>query len=136
MIHVLGLDHFVLTVRSIERTAAFYGRVLGMAVETYGAGRTALRLGSIKINLHEDGSAPALRARAPRPGADDFCLEVEGPLADVAAALAAQSVEVEEGPVARNGARGPMISVYVRDPDGNLVELSVYGDGGAPPGSA
>lgn len=129
MIRPLGIDHFVLTVSSIERAIAFYER-LGLTAKGYGAGRTALHFGGQKINLHAEGSAPDRRARAPTEGAADFCIEVAGPVAAVIADLAAAEIAIEAGPVPRNGARGDMTSIYFRDPDGNLVELSVY-EGGA-----
>lgn len=129
MIRIHGIDHFVLRVTSIEDAAEFYARVLGMDVERYGEGRTALRFGNQKINLHDDDHAPPQTARDPRPGGADFCLVVEGPVEDILGHLGEVGVEVEKGPVTRNGARGKMESVYFRDPDGNLVELSVYGGG-------
>ncbi|MDX1486021.1 MAG: VOC family protein [Alphaproteobacteria bacterium] len=120
------LDHFVLTVTSVEAAARFYARVLGFEIARYGDGRVALRRGDLRINLHDEGHAPARRAADPHPGAADFCYEVAGPMDAVLAHLEAEGVAVEEGPVTRNGARGEMTSVYFRDPDGNLVELSVY----------
>jgi catechol 2,3-dioxygenase-like lactoylglutathione lyase family enzyme len=128
LIRIHGLDHFVLRVTSIEDAAVFYERVLGMEVERYGEGRMALRFGNQKINLHDDGHAPPQTARDPRPGGADFCLVVEGPVDAILTHLGAVGVAVEKGPVTRNGARGPMESIYFRDPDENLVELSVYGE--------
>lgn len=120
------LDHLVLTVASIETAAEFYTRVLGMKVVTFGAGRTALTFGTSKINLHEAGKEFEPKARRPTPGSADLCLIVEDGIADVMAELTAAGVRVEEGPVPRTGATGPITSCYLRDPDGNLIELSNY----------
>lgn len=120
------LDHLVLTVASIEAAAEFYTRVLGMGVVTFGAGRTALTFGTSKINLHEAGKEFEPKARRPTPGSADICLIVEDGIAEVMAELAAAGVGTEEGPVPRTGATGPITSCYLRDPDGNLIELSNY----------
>jgi catechol 2,3-dioxygenase-like lactoylglutathione lyase family enzyme len=120
------IDHFVLTVRDLADTAAFYERVLGMRLVTFGAGRKALAFGRQKINLHEAGREFEPKARAPLPGSGDFCLITERPLEEVARHLAACGVAIEEGPVAKTGATGPLRSLYIRDPDGNLVEISNY----------
>jgi len=125
---ITGLDHIVLTVRSIARTCEFYKQALNAEVITFGAGRTALQLGDNKINLHEAGKEFEPKARTPTPGSGDICLITSAPLADVAQHLRAQGIEIEEGPVARTGARGPILSLYIRDPDGNLVEIASYGD--------
>nr|WP_322940826.1 VOC family protein [Pseudomonas sp. s4] len=120
------LDHLVLTVADIEATVAFYQRVLGMRHEHFGAGRSALLFGQQKFNLHQAGREFEPKARKPTPGAIDLCLITRWPLARVLAHLAEQGVTVEEGPVARTGATGPIESVYFRDPDGNLIEVSRY----------
>jgi catechol 2,3-dioxygenase-like lactoylglutathione lyase family enzyme len=120
------IDHFVLTVRDLAATAAFYERVLGMRLVTFGAGRKALAFGRQKINLHEAGREFEPKARAPLPGSGDFCLVTERPLDEVVHHLAACGVAIEEGPVAKTGATGPLRSLYIRDPDGNLVEISNY----------
>ena len=120
------LDHLVLTVASIEATAEFYTRVLGMEVVTFGPGRTALTFGASKINLHEAGKEFEPKALRPTPGSADICLVVDDDFADVLAELAAAGVPVEEGPVERTGATGPITSCYLRDPDQNLIELSNY----------
>jgi catechol 2,3-dioxygenase-like lactoylglutathione lyase family enzyme len=120
------IDHFVLTVCDIEVTCGFYSRILGMEVEVFGDGRKALRFGEQKINLHEAGNEFEPKAREPTPGSADFCLITEVPLEHVAEHLASCRVEIIEGPVERTGAMGPMESVYFRDPDGNLVEVSSY----------
>ena len=118
------IDHLVLTVASIEATCAFYVRVLGMEVVTSAGGRTALAFGRQKINLHEAGREFEPKAQAPTPGGADFCLIAEGPLDEVVGHLREQGAEIEEGPVERAGATGPIRSVYIRDPDGNLVEVA------------
>ncbi|MBZ9851670.1 VOC family protein [Mesorhizobium sp. CA14] len=123
---IAGIDHFVLTVRSVEATCAFYQRVLGMRRLDEPNRPTALLFGSQKINLHEIGRTFEPKAKAPTPGSGDFCLVAAVPLAEVQASLEAHRVTVEVGPVEPTGARGPMMSVYFRDPDGNLVEVSEY----------
>jgi catechol 2,3-dioxygenase-like lactoylglutathione lyase family enzyme len=122
---VRSLDHLVLTVADIRATVDFYTRLLGMEERTF-SGRTALHHGDQKINLHEAGHEFEPKAARPTPGSGDLCFVVDGPIEDVAAALTAAGVTIEEGPVDRTGARGPMRSVYLRDPDQNLVELAVY----------
>jgi catechol 2,3-dioxygenase-like lactoylglutathione lyase family enzyme len=123
---VSRLDHLVLTVRSIEASVSFYTRVLGMAEETFGGGRKALVFGSSKINLHQVGHEFEPKAAAPTPGSADLCLIVDDVLDSVQAHLAGAGVAIEIGPVKRTGAAGEIISVYVRDPDQNLIELSNY----------
>lgn len=126
MIVVDRLDHLVLTVADIGSTVAFYTRALGMRVETFGAGRTALKFGAQKINLHEAGREFEPKAARPAPGSADLCFVVATPLDEAAAHLAKLGIAIVEGPVARTGATGPIRSIYVRDPDGNLIELSTY----------
>jgi catechol 2,3-dioxygenase-like lactoylglutathione lyase family enzyme len=120
------LDHLVLTVADIDATADFYTRVLGMEAVTFGAGRTALAFGRSKINLHRAGHEFEPRAHRPTPGSADLCLIADGPLEQVIEDLAAHGVPIEEGPVERTGATGPIRSVYFRDPDQNLIEVSTY----------
>ena len=120
------LDHLVLTVASIEATVEFYTRVLGMEVMTFGPGRTALTFGASKINLHEAGKEFEPKALHPTPGSADVCVIVDNSIADVLIELATAGVPVEEGPVERTGATGPIVSCYLRDPDQNLIELSNY----------
>jgi len=119
-------DHIVLVVRDLDVTTDFYTRVLGMDSVTFGDGRRALVFGSSKINLHQAGNEFEPRAHRPTPGSADVCLIVRQPIDDVVTELRQLGVDVEEGPVRRTGANGPITSVYVRDPDGNLVELSTY----------
>jgi catechol 2,3-dioxygenase-like lactoylglutathione lyase family enzyme len=124
------VDHVVLTVADLDSTVAFYSGVLGMEHVTFD-GRNALHFGSSKFNLHVAGHEFEPRARRATPGSADLCLIVDGPLDGVIDELAAHGVPIEEGPVDRTGALGPMRSVYLRDPDENLIELSVY-DGCVP----
>jgi catechol 2,3-dioxygenase-like lactoylglutathione lyase family enzyme len=123
---VTRLDHLVLTVTDIDATVAFYERVLGMEAVTFGAGRRALRFGDSKINLHQAGAEFEPKAVRPTPGSADLCFVSADPLPEVLDRLGRLGVEVLEGPVPRSGALEPMDSVYVRDPDGNLIEISVY----------
>jgi catechol 2,3-dioxygenase-like lactoylglutathione lyase family enzyme len=119
------LDHLVLTVADIEATCAFYERVLGMRRVVFGAGRVALQFGRQKINLHQAGREFEPKALRPTPGSADLCFLATLPMDAVLTHLAAASVAIEEGPVARTGALGPICSVYLRDPDGNLLEIAV-----------
>lgn len=120
------IDHFVLTVRDIDATCRFYTRVLGMKVVRFGAGRIALQFGQHKINLHPVENAITLKAEHPAPGSADFCFIADTPIAEVAVHLKACGVAIVEGPSERAGALGPIMSVYVRDPDMNLVEIANY----------
>jgi catechol 2,3-dioxygenase-like lactoylglutathione lyase family enzyme len=122
--HIDRIDHLVLTVRDIDATCAFYARVLGMQVVTFGAGRTALAFGTQKINLHQAGREFEPKALHPTPGSSDLCLITDVPPAEVIAHLQSCGVAIEEGPVRRSGALGPIESVYCRDPDGNLIEIA------------
>jgi len=119
------IDHFVLTVKDVAASCRFYERVLGLRRVDFD-GRVALHLGSQKINLHRAGHEFEPKARRPAPGSGDFCLIAATPLDAVIAHLKACGVAIEHGPVPKTGARGPMRSVYFRDPDGNLVEVSNY----------
>ena len=121
-----GIDHIVFTVADVEQTCGFYERVLGMRVETFGQGRKALCFGDQKINLHQFGKEFEPKAQAPVPGTQDICLVSGTPIAELKRHLASCGVEVEDGPVQRTGAMGAIISIYIRDPDGNLIELSNY----------
>jgi catechol 2,3-dioxygenase-like lactoylglutathione lyase family enzyme len=120
-----GLDHLVLTVADIGRTCDFYTRA-GMDVTTFGEGRTALRFGQQKINLHPADNIPGLVADKPTPGSGDLCFITETPLAEVVAHLQRCGVPIIAGPGPRAGAIGTIQSVYIRDPDQNLVEISNY----------
>ena len=120
------LDHLVLTVADIDATVDFYTGVLGMTAVTFGAGRTALAFGRSKINLHRAGHEFEPKAARPTPGSAALCLISAGPLEQVIAELAGHGVPIEEGPVERTGATGLILSVYFRDPDQNLIEVSNY----------
>jgi len=131
---VLGLnriDHVVFTVRDVETTCAWYARVLGMEVLTFGNGRKALQVGYCKINLHQAGKEFEPKAVVPGPGTQDICLVTASPMQIVLDHLKRAGVNIVKGPVPRTGAAGPIESVYVRDPDGNLIELARYVDSGA-----
>ena len=119
-----SLDHLVLTVRDIDATLSFYQRVLGMQPVTFAGGRKALSFGQQKINLHPQGGEFQPHARSPLPGSADLCFLTHTPLSEVIAHLTACQVPIEEGPVTRTGATGPILSIYVRDPDGNLLEIA------------
>lgn len=120
------LDHLVLTVRDLDATVDFYQRVLGMRAVTFKGGRRALTFGTSKINLHQAGHEFEPKAAHPAPGTADLCFVVDDPIDQVRAELRAHGIEIEEGPVERTGATGPILSVYLRDPDQNLIELSNY----------
>ncbi len=124
MIRIDHLDHLVLTVADIERSCDFYSGVLGMGVETFGGGRRALRFGNQKINLHEAGHEFEPKAKAPTLGSADLCFIATTNLIEVMAHLDGLGIAVEEGPIDRTGATGPIRSVYIRDPDANLIEIS------------
>lgn len=119
-----SLDHLVLTVKDIDATLAFYAGVLGMEVVTFAGGRKALAFGAQKINLHAHGHEFEPKARHPTPGSADLCFITAVPLDEVVRHLAALGVAVIEGPVRRTGATGPILSVYLRDPDFNLIEIA------------
>jgi catechol 2,3-dioxygenase-like lactoylglutathione lyase family enzyme len=120
------LDHIVLTVASIERCCDFYSRVMGMQVVTFAQGRTALKFGNQKINLHLAGHEYEPHAHAPTPGSADVCFITTTPLDQAMAQVRAAGVEIEQGPVDRTGATGALRSFYFRDPDLNLIEISNY----------
>ncbi|MHC0051903.1 VOC family protein [Actibacterium sp. D379-3] len=123
-----SLDHLVLTVANIAHTVAFYEQVLGMEVREFhpadGSTRTALIFGSQKINLHPAGLEFDPKARHATPGSADLCFLSDTPLARWQTHLAGWGIVVEEGPVVRTGAMGPILSIYLRDPDGNLIEIA------------
>ncbi|MFO7772041.1 MAG: VOC family protein [Roseovarius gahaiensis] len=125
---VFALDHIVLTVGSIDATVIFYRDVMGMTAQQFtpadGSTRWALTFGSQKINLHQAGAEFEPKAEQPAPGSADLCFLSDIPLSDWIAHLRDHSIAVEEGPVARTGATGPIVSIYLRDPDGNLLEIS------------
>jgi catechol 2,3-dioxygenase-like lactoylglutathione lyase family enzyme len=111
-------------VADIGLTCEFYSQVLGMRAISFGEGRMALSFGQQKINLHRHGAEFEPKAQRPTPGSADLCFIVSTPLQQVVEHLNACGVAIEQGPVARTGATGPIVSVYLRDPDQNLIELS------------
>jgi catechol 2,3-dioxygenase-like lactoylglutathione lyase family enzyme len=119
-----SLDHLALTVASIEESSRFYGAVLGMTVFTFGEGRIALGFGQQKINLHQMDTAAEPKAADPTPGSADLCFLSNTALADLQAHIENCGVAIEAGPVERSGATGPILSIYFRDPDGNLIEVA------------
>ncbi|XEC96554.1 VOC family protein [Paenibacillus tarimensis] len=120
------IDHFVLTVKDIESTIHFYKNILGMELVEFGDNRKALAFGNQKINLHESGKEFEPKAKTPSPGSGDFCLITHTPIKEVITYLESLGIVIEEGPVMRTGALGKIESVYLRDPDGNLIEISNY----------
>ena len=120
------LDHLVLTVSDVARSCEFYELALQCEVITFGENRKALKIGDQKINLHRSGAEYQPCARQPTPGSADLCFIVGARLSDLIAHLKKCKIVIEEGPVERTGARGPILSVYIRDPDQNLIELSNY----------
>lgn len=122
------LDHLVLTVADIERTVEFYTRVLGMRRAEFAGGRIALEFGRQKINLHQYGREFEPRAGRVQPGSADLCFIADEPLAELIPELRHYRVELLEGPVARTGALGEIVSIYFRDPDHNLIEVANYVD--------
>lgn len=118
------LDHLVLTVQSIEATCEFYCSILGMELITFGNDRRALKFGNQKINLHQAGKEFEPKALHPTPGSADLCLITTTPLSEVIQHLASYQIPIEEGIVQRTGATGAIASAYIRDPDGNLIEIS------------
>jgi catechol 2,3-dioxygenase-like lactoylglutathione lyase family enzyme len=120
------IDHIVLTAFDVERTIDFYSKVLGMEPITFAGGRRGLAFGRQKINLHQAGREFEPKALKPVPGALDLCFITTTALDDVIAQLKSHGVAIAEGPVPKTGALGQMTSVYFRDPDGNLIEVSNY----------
>ncbi|MCB1074300.1 MAG: VOC family protein [Simkania sp.] len=123
MVKLSALDHLVITTRQIEKMILFYVEILGMEEITFGEGRKALKFGSQKINLHEVGKEFAPHANKPTPGSQDICFITSTPLENWLSHLNKKKVPVEEGPVRRTGAIGPIQSIYLRDPDHNLIEI-------------
>lgn len=121
---VIQLDHLVLTVNDIEVAIGFYQSVLGMKAITFAEGRVALEFGEQKINLHQYGEEFEPKAQLPTPGSADLCFLIDTPLKIAIAHVQQLGIVIEEGPVERNGACGPILSFYIRDPDHNLLEIS------------
>lgn len=120
----LSLDHIVLTVRDIDASVQFYTKVMGMELTVFGNNRKALSFGSQKINLHQFTKEFEPKAGNPSPGSADLCFLTSTPVNEVISELQRMHVEILEGPVQRTGATGPILSVYFRDPDRNLIEVS------------
>lgn len=118
------IDHLVLTVQNIDETIDFYTKNLGMEVETFLENRKALKFGNQKFNLHEKGKEFEPKAKLPTPGAIDLCLITKIPLEEVQSFFIKNKITVIEGPVERTGASGKILSIYIRDPDFNLIEIS------------
>jgi catechol 2,3-dioxygenase-like lactoylglutathione lyase family enzyme len=123
---ITHLDHLVLTVKDVSRSVAFYTKVLGMTVVVFDRGRVALSFGRQKINLHEEGKEFEPKAMRPTSGSADLCFISDASIDSVTSTLASQGIEIVEGPVSKTGACGPIRSIYFRDPDGNLIEVSNY----------
>jgi len=122
------IDHIVITAFDVERTIDFYSKVMGMEPITFAGGRRGLAFGKQKINLHQSGREYEPKALKPAPGSMDLCFITETPLTEVISHLKSHGVSIAQGPVEKTGALGPMMSVYFRDPDGNLIEVSNYGE--------
>jgi len=123
---IKNLDHLVLTVANLESTCRFYSEALGMEIITFNEDRKALKFGNQKINLHHIGNEFEPKAFKPSAGSADLCFITETPLEEVMQELQHKCFEIEEGPVARTGAVGKIVSIYLRDPDMNLIEISNY----------
>lgn len=121
---IRALDHVVLTTQDVEKCTDFYTRALGMKLETFGKGRLALRFGEQKLNIHGASTVTGNYAAHPTPGSLDLCFLADRPLDEVIARLGEAGIPIELGPVMRTGARFTLRSVYVRDPDRNLIEIS------------
>jgi catechol 2,3-dioxygenase-like lactoylglutathione lyase family enzyme len=124
---ITDLDHLVLTVRDLDATVRFYVDCLGMRLATFGEGRRALHFGSHKINLHLVGHELEPKADKPTPGSADLCFLSETPVEELVTDLKGFGCRLIEGPVERTGATGPLRSIYLRDPDGNLIEIANRG---------
>ena len=123
MIRIDALDHIVLCVRDVPATIAFYGRVLGMEARQERPGKWSLHFGASKISLQDAAASPSI-ARDTVPGSGNFCLLTRTPMAEIVAELGREGVAIVDGPGERAGATGAILSIYFKDPDGNLVEVS------------
>ena len=119
-----SLDHLVVNISDMDRACDFYERVLGAEIVEFGAGRKAVQIGNQKLNLHDAAARAAPIAQNPAVGGADLCILTETPIAEVVRHLESLAVDIFDGPVERTGATGPLLSVYIRDPDGNLIEIS------------
>jgi len=125
-IQINNLDHIVLTVANIETTVEFYTNILGMKKEVFGSNRIALKFGNQKINLHKAEKEFKPKAQNPVPGSSDLCFITNTKLDDFEIHLSKNNIHIIEGPVKRTGANGKISSIYFRDPDKNLIEVSNY----------
>lgn len=126
LMKITRLDHLVLTVADIDKTCAYYQKVLGFEIKEYES-RKALHFGEQKINLHQAGKEIDPKAALPTPGSGDMCFITEAPMEKIFEILRDNKINILLGPVERQGALGKMVSVYFRDPDENLLEVSTYG---------
>lgn len=124
--NISRIDHLVLTVQDIQQTCEFYTKVLGMEIVTFSENRKALKFGQQKLNLHQVDHEFEPKAKYPTPGAIDLCLITDTPLSEVKAHLNHCGIVIESGIVLRTGAMGAIASLYIRDPDGNLIEIANY----------
>ena len=120
------IDHLVLTVKDIHASCRFYTTVLGMEEVSFGQGRKAVVFGNQKINFHQHGQELEPRALHPKRGSGDLCFITDDSISDVIEHIQSCRIEIIEGPVARTGTQGPMTSIYIRDPDQNLIEIATY----------
>ncbi|EGW2922707.1 VOC family protein [Salmonella enterica] len=120
------IDHLVLTVSDISTTIRFYEEVLGFSAVTFKQNRKALIFGAQKINLHQQEMEFEPKASRPTPGSADLCFITSTPINDVVSEILQAGISIVEGPVERTGATGEIMSIYIRDPDGNLIEISKY----------
>lgn len=123
---IKNLDHLVLTTTNLEACLDFYQRILKMQIVTFGDHRYALQFGTQKINIHQYGKEFEPKAHLPVPGALDLCFITEEPLDNVKAHIEMEGIKILEGPIQRTGAQGAILSIYIRDPDLNLIEISQY----------
>ena len=126
LLQITGIDHLVLTVQDINETVIFYSRVLGFSVSTFGDGRLALKFGEQKINLHLAGKEYKPHAQVPTPGSADLCFVTTTSISEWTDYLTQLEIPIVDGPVERTGANGPLLSLYIRDPDLNLIEIGCY----------
>ena len=124
LMRISQLDHLVITVADSGRAVQFYQDVMGMKIETFDGDRLAIRFGDQKINIHVAGHEFQPHALVPAPGSADLCFITSVPVEEIVAGLGKQAVPIELGPVQRTGAVGALTSVYIRDPDGNLIEIA------------
>jgi len=126
IVRVVSLDHLVITVQDIPQAIKFYVEILGMTEVTFGDNRKALSYGQQKINLHKFGEEFEPKAASPLPGSADLCFVIDDALEEFIKHLNDNNIEILQGPIVRTGALGAINSVYIRDPDQNLIELSTY----------